>query len=355
MDIRTISVEEWAAEVPGRGTSVFHRPETLGVVERHTSGDLSVFVGYNGDRLVGMLPVSRRDHPLGTVATSPPPGLAIPHQGPMLRPASPKQRKRERLNEEFTTSVLERLDDDSPFSLLRILCDPSHTDPRPFRWAGLDVRTLFTYWLDLGDTTTDDVRSGFSRSLRREIDAADEEAITVDTEGIEGARLVFDDCASRYAEQGRSFSVEWPFVRDLVDALGDRCRAFVSRGPDGEYLGGVIVLYGDDTAHFWLGGVRHSHENVTTNSLLHWEIIRDIVENPEREDVEQYDLFGANTARICEYKAKFGGRLMPYYAVESTGAGMTLAKSAYSLADRLETVAGEMRPGTNGERVPTSD
>ena len=344
MDVSAITLDEWAEEVPDRGVSVFHRPETLGVVERHAAGELRLFVGHKGERLVGMLPVYRRENPVGSVAVSPPPGLGVPHQGPMLLPASPKQRKRERLNRTFTAEVLDRLDDDSAFSLLRVVCLPEHADPRPFRWNGLDVATQFTYRLDLRGQTTEDVRSGFSRSLRREIDDASEKPITVRTEGVDGARCIYEDCVTRYAEQGREFSLPWSFVRDLVVELRDRARVYVTRGPDDEYLGGIVVLRGDDTAYFWQGGVRHAYDGVTTNSLLHWEILRDLVEH---DAVEEYDLFGANTARLCEYKSKFGGRLVPYYRVESSGTGMTLAKSAYSLAGRLGAVAN----GATGEQA----
>ncbi|MFC5970152.1 GNAT family N-acetyltransferase [Halomarina salina] len=349
MDVSTISVDEWEEEVPDGGVSVFHRPETLRVVDRHVDGDLRLFVGHKGDRLVGMLPVYRREHPVGSVAVSPPPGLGIPHQGPMLLPASPKQRKRERLNRTFTEAVVDGLDDDAPFSLLRVVCLPEHADPRPFRWHGFDVATQFTYRLDLDGVTTDEVRSGFSRSLRREIDDAAEKPITVQTEGVNGARCVYEDCVERYAEQGREYSLPWRFVRDLVVELRDRAQVYVARGPDDEYLGGIVALYGDDTAYFWQGGVRHTYDGATTNSLLHWEILQDLVDH---DTVEQYDLFGANTARLCEYKSKFGGRLVPYYRVESSGPGMALAKSAYSLAGRLGSVTNG---GSQGRASSESD
>ncbi|MFD1514292.1 GNAT family N-acetyltransferase [Halomarina rubra] len=339
MEVESISIDEWASERSSSEVSVFHRPETLRVIDRHVSGDIDIFAGYNGDRLVGVFPVNTRNNAVGSIVTSPPPGLGLPHQGPILLPASPKQRKREKLNQTFTAAVLERLSTESSFSLLRAICLPEHTDPRPFQWEGLDVETRFTYRLDVGDRTADEVKQGFSRSLRREIGAATEEPITVDTEGIDGARLIYEDCAERYAEQDRTYSLTWSFVRDLLVSLGDHTRVFVSRGPDDEYLGGIIVIYSDTTAYFWQGGVRHTFGDATTNSFLHWEIISDLLENPEYEHITQYDLFGANTARLCEYKSKFGGQLVPYYVVESAGPGMTVAKSAYGLVGRLGTLA----------------
>lgn len=348
MELSVISVDEWATERQADDVGVFHSPASLRVLDAHTDGELRLFVAHNGDRLVGLLPVFSRETPLGSAFTSPPPGFNLPYLGPVLLPASPKQRKREQLNREFTDAVVDRLLDETPRSVLRVVCPPEYDDPRPFQWAGFDVETRFTYRLGLDGQSADDVQAGFSRSLRREIQAAEESPITVSQEGLTGARLVFDDCAERYAEQDRPYPLTWPFVRDLVDALGDDARVFVTRGPDEEYLGGIVVLHGGSTAYFWQGGVRHAYDNLTTNSLLHWEIVRSILDDEAFAGVTEYDLFGANTARLCEYKAKFGGRLVPYYSVESSGPGMTMAKSAYSLAGRLGTAAQSLR-----SEVPT--
>lgn len=45
---------------------------------------------------------------VGTAVTSPP-GFGVPRLGPILLPASPKRPKQERVNPEFTESVLARL------------------------------------------------------------------------------------------------------------------------------------------------------------------------------------------------------------------------------------------------------
>jgi lipid II:glycine glycyltransferase (peptidoglycan interpeptide bridge formation enzyme) len=96
----------------------------------------------------------------------------------------------------------------------------------------------------------------------------------------------------------------------------------------------MLVLVSDGTAYYWQGGASATYDGVSVNTLLHWRVIRDVIDAPELSDVTQYDLVGANTERICEYKRKFGGRLVPYYTVESGGIGMELAKSAYRLVAR---------------------
>jgi len=119
-------------------------------------------------------------------------------------------------------------------------------------------------------------------------------------------------------------------VHDLVTALDGRCRVYVARDGDGEYLTGLIVLYSNDAAYYWEGGSRATYDDVSVNSLLHWAIIRDIVDDAALESVDRYDLVGANTRRLCRYKAKFSPSLVPYYIVESDSKAMDVAKTAYS-------------------------
>jgi len=86
-----------------------------------------------------------------------------------------------------------------------------------------------------------------------------------------GRRRVFESVQSRYAEQDRGFTLTKEYVDDLTTALAaeDRCRTYVARGPDGEYLSGIVVLYSNDAAYYWLGGSRdvRRHERQRTGAL----------------------------------------------------------------------------------------
>jgi len=246
-------------------------------------------------------------------------------------PTSPKQRKRERVNRRFTEAVLEELGVDDSLTLFRSICTAEYTDPRPYRWADMDVETKFTYVLDLDDRSPEDVRRSFSKSLRREIGDGEELDLRIEREGVEGARSVYDATRRRYEEQGREFSLDWAYVRDLVTQLEDRARVYVARTPEGRFLAGITVLYSNDVGYFWQGGTRTTYQGVEINSLLHWHVIRDIIEDPPIDSVTGYDLMGANTERLCQYKSKFGADLVPYYVTESSGAGMEVAKRAYRM------------------------
>jgi len=335
MRVERVDGDEWARALPDSGAEVFHTPEALAVLEEHAPGELVRLAAFKGDRPAALLPAFVGERPVGRTVVSPPPSMNVPRLGPLLMPASPKQRKREKLNREFVDSAIEQLRADAPGTLFRLVCPPGYTDPRPFDWAGMSVEPTFTYTVETGDADADELLSGVSRSLRREIRDARDSEVSVASEGPDAAREVHRATEARYHEQGRSYPMEWSYVRDLTRALADvdRCRVYVAH-EGGQFLTGVTVLYSDEAAYFWQGGTRAVHDGVSVNSLLHWRVIEDLVEDPPRESVTRYDLMGANTERLCRYKGKFGGRLVPYYTVETAGPAMELAKRAYQLLGR---------------------
>jgi len=335
MEITDVSTEEWDRALPTTGFEVFHTPTALDVVDRHTPGERRLFVGYKGDNPVAMFPVFVVERAVGQAVLSPPPGMGIPQLGPLVMPASPKRRKRERLNREFVETVLERVGVDGRASLCRVVCSPAYPDPRPFAWTGMDVGTEFTYTLDTAERSPEELLRDASKSLRREVGDGRETDVQVTVEGAEAARRVYDQTSERYAEQGESYPLEEAYVADLTAALAEvgRCRVYVARDPDGEFLSGITVLYSNDAAYFWQGGTRATYDGVSINSLLHWHIVEDLAsETPQ--GATAYDLLGANTERLCRYKSKFGGRLEPYHVVESGGTTMDIAKRAYQLVGR---------------------
>jgi hypothetical protein len=352
MRVERLDITEWDDALPSDGFEVFHRPAALAAIDRHAPGELHLYGGFKGQQAIALLPVVVRNGPLGTVAMSPPPGMAIPRLGPIVMPTSPKRRKQEKVNREFTETVLDRIRTDytarlaqvgfdspmaqrvgeqmeSGLTLFRMLCGTAYGDPRPYLWGDLSVEPYFTYELDLESTTADAVKNSFSKSLRREIRDAEELDVTVTREGIEGARDVFEHTVDRYDEQDETLGLSWNYVRDLWEGLGDAAQTYVARDDSGEYLTGITALYSNDAAYFWQGGARSVYEGTSVNSLVHWCIIQDIVDEPPIESVTTYDLMGANTERLCRYKAKFGADLVPYYLVESNGTTMNAAKRAY--------------------------
>lgn len=336
MRLERTSIAEWGSLLPDRGFEVFHTPAALSVVDDHADGHLELYVGYRGEEPVALFPTVSRSFPGGRAFTSPPPGMAIQTLGPIMRYSSPKRRKREKLHLEFTEAILREVDLTDPRRVLRVVCPPAFSDPRHFVWHDLELETRFTYRLDVDGRSVDDLLASMSKSLRREIRATEDGDVTVHREGLEGAYEVFQDTELRYRKQGESFPLSWDYVEQLITALDgtDRFRVYVARAPDGGFLSGITVLYSNDVAYFWQGGVRTSYDGVAVNSAIHWRIIEDLVEDPPRSSIRAYDLMGANTERICRYKSKFGADLVPYYVIESGGVHMDVLKAAYRILAR---------------------
>ncbi|WP_276246396.1 MULTISPECIES: GNAT family N-acetyltransferase [unclassified Haladaptatus] len=334
MRIEQLNLSEWGDALPSTGFEVFHTQEALGVMADHASGELQLYGGFNGEEPVALLPVFVQERPFGRAIVSPPPAMGVPHLGPLLMPNSPKRRKHEQLNQEFTEGVLEELDADNSRTLFRMICSPDYHDPRPYRWGDFRVSSDFTYHLPIEGESLDSIQSSFSRSLRTEIRRIDDLDMTLSVEGIETAKQIYEDQVARYAEQGETFTLTWEYVRDLLLALGDRSRVYVARDGDGNYLNGIIALYSNDKVYYWLGGMRATYENVSVNTLLHWAIISDVASDPALASVTTYDMVGANTKRLCAYKSKFGAQLVPYYVVETNSPLMDVAKTAYNVVKR---------------------
>jgi hypothetical protein len=334
MRIEEIDLDQWTRALPDSGYEVFHRPEALRVLSAHSDADLRLYGAFKGQEPVGLFPAFVDKKAGGKIVTSPPTGMVVPRLGPLLMPTSPKQRKRESVNREFADLLLDTVDADARRSLVRFACPLAFDDPRPFQWAEMDVGQSFTYVLDLDGRSEEDVLSSFSRDLRKEIRQADSTDVEISVEGDSAAGRVYEDVAQRYDEQGETFPADRAYFRDLVDGLEEYSRVYVARDADGSYLGGIVVLYSDDHAAFWQGGVSTSYDGISVNSCLHWRIVSDILEGDAPQDVSGYDLVGANTPRLSRYKAKFGADLVPYYTVESSGAEMSLAKRAYSLVNK---------------------
>lgn len=328
MEIRELTLSEWRTALPNDGFEVFHLPEVLEVINEYAAGQLHLLGGYRGEQLVGLFPVFIRRKWIATAILSPPPAMYIPRLGPLVMPRSPKRRKQEKLNRTFTGEVLEHLNANDPFTLCGITCGQTYMDPRPFSWEGFDIETRFSYSIPLKGSSPKNVLNSFSRSLRREIRDGKELDIRVKTQGIDAVREVYEATKAHYEEQGANFPVPAGFVRDIVRTLDDRVRVYVAEDDTGKTLGGIIVLYSNDTAYFWLGGTRTEYENVSVNSLIHWQIIEDAITDDDLSSIDHYDLGNANNKRLTRYKSKYNPELVPSYMIHS-GKLATLAKDMY--------------------------
>lgn len=331
MQVEELGFSEWEDGLPAKGFDVFHLPEALRVIDRHTSGNLHLFGGYQGNELVGLCPVHLSSQLGVNVLTSPPLGFGIGRLGPVIMSSSPKQRKRETINKRFVRGIIETTNATNRTSLVRFACSPTFSDPRPFKWNGFDITPQFTYCIDLANTSADEVLMSFSRDLRREIRNQDEVDFTIRIAGADAAEQIIQSMAERFKEQGLRNPLSWDFVGDLINSLENRVRVYAAESAAGEFISGMIILYSNETAYFWKGGTKVENTDVSPNSLLHWQVIEDILTDPNLEEITKYDLYSANNERLVGYKSGFGGSLNRYYVVESNSPLTSVAKGVYRM------------------------
>ena len=320
----------------------FHQPAFLEVLERHSGAELHLLVGRDEFGPVGLFPVFERTVGPVTAAFSPPPGMGMYQLGPMLfedddfDPALDLVRWEAR-NRRFVDTCIEWISEAVDPSYLHVRTHPEFTDPRPFRWNDFELHSRFTYSVDL-DRPADELLMAFSSDARRNVREC-EDACSVEVDNVEAIEWILARVEERYAAQGKSFSVDPAFVADLYESLPDgQVRPYVCE-VDGQRRGGMVAFEFADTIYRWQGGVKPDTE-LAVNDFLDWTIMQDARER----GVERYDLVGANTARLCEYKAKFDPSLVHYCtAVGGTPLMRTLAglvgNSSGLLGEKLKPLA----------------
>ncbi|MHC3436923.1 GNAT family N-acetyltransferase [Natrialbaceae archaeon A-gly3] len=304
--------EQWDEYVDRSSAGTFfHRYGVLQTAEEHAGASLYPLVGYKGEEPVGLFPTFEIRKSAVSTIFSPPPGQGMSFLGPVsLNDGKLKQRKRERRRRRFVEGCLEWLEERVGPSYYRVVTSLAYDDSRPFTWNDYEVTPRHTYLLDL-TREPDELKRSFSKSLRRYLEPDDEERFRIEQRGEDGIRFVHEQVRSRYEAQGKTYTVPVEFLLDLYEELPDgSVRPYIGE-IDGERTSGIVTFEGESTIYYSAGGGKPDAE-YPINDLLHWQIIRDARDR----GVETYDLCGANTPRICEYKSKFNPNLGTYYEIE---------------------------------------
>lgn len=303
--------------------TVFHRLDWLRVIERHVDAKLHPLVGHKGQEPVGVFPLFELSKgPVRTVF-SPPPGQNVPALGPaLLNYRKLKQRKKDRLNRRFVDGCLDWVEREISPSYIRVLTPTNYRDPRPFHWREFDVTPRYTYQIDV-TASSEEILDRFAKTPRRNL-RKENGHCTVRRADMAGAEYVVEQVRERFDEQGKSINIDGEYVQDLYRTLpDDHLRVYIGE-VDNEPTSGIITPVDDGTVYFWLGGVKTDVDQ-PINDHIHWKIISDASDS----GWQWYDLVGANTPRICRYKAQFNPTLASYYELEKGTRLMNLVADVY--------------------------
>lgn len=319
------SLEDWdgCVERSPHGT-VFHQLESLRLLAAHSGTTLHPLVGHKGREPVGLFPVFEKRVGPVRAAFSPPPDLRIPYLGPALaNVAKLKRRKRDRRHHEFVSGCLEWIEREIGPRYVHLRTGVGYDDLRPFLGRGWDVTPEYTYVVDLAPGR-DDVLAAFSSDARSNIRDASERSYRVEVGGADAIGDIIEQVGRRYEAQGLSYRLDAEFVAELYDRLPEEQVRPYRVSVDGEFVGGLVALEYGDTVFRWQGGVQTGLDvDLSVNDVLDWHVM----ERGMDRGLAAYDLVGANTAGINQYKAKFGPDLRTYYRVErGSGIATRLAR-----------------------------
>ncbi len=187
---------------------------------------------------------------------------------------------------------------------------PVVTDTRPWRWAGFSVGTLYTFYVAL-PVALEEV----DPAIRRRIRKAQQEGYRCEqTANMAHALAVLAETEER---QGFSYHLRLQDLQQARTFLGDEhFRAYVGYAPGGAPASVVIVLHRrGGSAIYWVAGSGREHLQTGAPQL----VLQHILEDLHAAGARGLDLAGANIPAIAEAKMRWGGRLVPYPAVESYG------------------------------------
>ncbi len=307
--------------------SPFHQYDFLEVIDRHVDAELYALVGWTDGEPMGVFPLfGWRPAGLLDVAFSPPPKMGLYSLGPATVDGTSARR-----NREFVEACLDWLREERSPRYVHVETNHRYRDVRPFAWSDYEVTPRYTYLVDL-DRDEEDLFMAFSSDARKNVRKCREADCAVRVGGTDDVARTVANVNDRYAEQGLSFSLDPAFVTDLYHSLPDgQVRPYVVE-VDGEFAGGMIAFEDDDTVYRWQGGTVPDVD-LPVNDFLDWRIMRDAMDR----GLQRYDLVGANTERLCEYKAKFDPSLATYYTLAG---GNRALRAGVRLFDRLTARVG---------------
>ncbi|MEM0996235.1 MAG: GNAT family N-acetyltransferase [Bacteroidota bacterium] len=187
---------------------------------------------------------------------------------------------------------------------------PAFDYPLPFHWANYQLRTRYTYQIDL-TRDADELRGEFAKNTRYDLrrSATYAEHIRT-TRDVSALKRLF----SAYARAGKPLikaSEMDPFFR-IMDLLQDQGAEILEVAPPGKPViaAGVFVHYRDRTTYL-VSAVDPAHKKTGVMTVLLWTALQ-----RARERSRIFDFEGSMIEGIEGFFRGFGARPIPYLNIE---------------------------------------
>lgn len=184
---------------------------------------------------------------------------------------------------------------------------PDISDARPLQWAGLQVSVRYSFHVDFPLDLNAAVRD-----THRRIQRAEQGGYTCSLcDDMAAVHKCLTETETRKGFEHQLARADLELARESAGA--EHVRAYLCRRAGGEPASAITVLHNRGArAIGWVGGTRLADLPSGATQL----VTRFALEDLEREGAAGFDFAGANEKNVAGYKMKWGGRLVPYLAIE---------------------------------------
>ena len=303
--------DEWdkMVESSPHGT-IFHTWEWLKIAEKHTGYKLYPLMGLNDTENVAIFPIFYKKNLFIRSVFSPPPKAAIPYLGPVFSKYNElKQNKREGLFFDFQKEVENFIKSKLKPHYTFISTSPSLIETRPFAWSGYQVEPKYNYTIDLlkGD---EKIFMEFTKNLRQSIKHSENGGVLVEKGGEKELRIIYGMLAENYRKQNRKLPISLEYVLDIYNAFYPVHMSIFVAKYVGKIVGGMVDVHYKTKAYGWIGNTKNANIEYDVNELIQWKAIQGSCANGFTE----YEIIGANTPRLSQFKTKFNPKLSIYFS-----------------------------------------
>ncbi len=184
------------------------------------------------------------------------------------------------------------------------------TDWLPFRWNGFSQTTRYTYIINYGNGTIDEIWNNLELETRRIIRKATDNGIEIEI--TDNFDLIHKYESLSYERQGLKFRIAYNDLKSLDDVLKKRGNRIIFKAIDKtNHVHAVLyVVFKNKSAYALLSGSDSKLRKLGGHTLVMWEAIRYFI------DKVDYFNFGGSDIKLIEAHIKgFGGTITPYFHI----------------------------------------
>ena len=299
---------------------LFHKWDFLEIVAKHTKLTLYRYGIYKGDELIAVFPFFYGKKLFLRTLFSPPPNFAIPYLGFILNDKflSLKQDKKESFMAEVVNSINE-INIKYPSDYLYISLVPDLIDVREFSWSGYKITPYYTYSIQLPENI-DDLFINFKKNARKIIKNIPKEQLSLLQS--DDLSILFAQQNQRYNEQGINNPIQnIEYLLNIKNKFPEN--VFYYKLFFNNILLSSILMIEYKKAMAWIG---HSKPEDNSNDIFMWELIK----NERNKGYNKFEIIGANTKKLCQFKSKFNPTLEFYFVIYQKDILGKIAEGGYS-------------------------